>query len=104
MPLHEAPFTYPHARPRSFAAQRDLPEVAQSVAIIMDGNGRWAPGGSSDCGRPRAGARTVRPIVEAALELGIHDLVGLRVLDRELVAREGRGRGTDGDLRRDDRA
>ena len=24
------------------AAEHELPEVAQSVAIIMDGNGRWA--------------------------------------------------------------
>jgi len=52
-----------------------LPEVAQSVAIILDGNGRWAkkrrlptPAGH------RAGARTVRRIVEASIDVGIHDL------------------------------
>ena len=45
---------------------------AMHVAIIMDGNGRWA----AARGRPRTsghaeGARTVRRIVEAAPELGI---------------------------------
>ncbi len=53
----------------------DLPEVAQSVAIIMDGNGRWAqrrrlPTATGH----RAGARLVRRIVESAIDLGIHDL------------------------------
>jgi undecaprenyl diphosphate synthase len=52
-----------------------LPEVASSVAIILDGNGRWA----SRRGLPvaaghRAGARNVRRIVEAAIDLGIQDL------------------------------
>jgi undecaprenyl diphosphate synthase len=52
-----------------------LPEVAQSVAIILDGNGRWA----SKRGLPvaaghRAGARTVRKVVEAAIDVGIADL------------------------------
>ena len=42
------------------------------VALIMDGNGRWA----TARGRPRewghrAGARAVRPVVEAASDLGI---------------------------------
>jgi len=42
------------------------------VALIMDGNGRWA----TAHGRPRewghrAGARAVRPVVEAAHDLGI---------------------------------
>ena len=53
----------------------DLPEVAGSVAIILDGNGRWA----SRRGLPvaaghRAGARNVRRAVEASIDLGIHDL------------------------------
>src|SRR3954453_3035205 len=53
----------------------DLPEVAGSVAIILDGNGRWA----SRRGLPvaaghRAGARNVRKAVEASIDLGIHDL------------------------------
>jgi undecaprenyl diphosphate synthase len=53
----------------------DLPEVAQSVAIILDGNGRWAKKrGLPTAAGHRAGARTVRRIVEAALGVGIHDL------------------------------
>jgi undecaprenyl diphosphate synthase len=53
----------------------DLPEVAQSVAIIMDGNGRWAKRRRlPTAAGHRAGARTVRKIVEAAIDLGIHDL------------------------------
>jgi undecaprenyl diphosphate synthase len=53
----------------------DLPEVAQSVAIILDGNGRWAKKrGLPTAAGHRAGARTVRRIVEAAIGVGIHDL------------------------------
>src|SRR6266568_2754554 len=53
----------------------DLPEVAQSVAIIMDGNGRWAKRRRlPTAAGHRAGARTVRKVVEAAIDLGIHDL------------------------------
>ena len=85
--------------------ERDLPEVAESVAIIMDGNGRWAKRrGLPTAVGHRAGARTVRRIVEAAIDLGRPRPVRLRVLDGELVAPAGRGRRADGDLRRDDRA
>jgi undecaprenyl diphosphate synthase len=53
----------------------DLPEVAGSVAIILDGNGRWASRrGLPAAAGHRAGARTVRRIVEAAIDVGIHDL------------------------------
>ena len=52
-----------------------LPEVAQSVAIILDGNGRWAAKRRVPVATGhRAGARNVRKIVEASIELGIHDL------------------------------
>ena len=55
--------------------EADLPEVAQSVAIILDGNGRWAKKrGLPTAAGHRAGARTVRRIVEAAISVGIHDL------------------------------
>jgi undecaprenyl diphosphate synthase len=55
--------------------ERDLPEVAGSVAIILDGNGRWAKRrGLPPAAGHRAGARTVRPIVEAARDLGVHDI------------------------------
>ena len=53
----------------------DLPEVAQSVAIILDGNGRWAKKRRlPTAAGHRAGARTVRRIVEASIDVGIHDL------------------------------
>jgi undecaprenyl diphosphate synthase len=53
----------------------DLPEVAQSVAIILDGNGRWAKKRRlPTAAGHRAGARTVRRVVEASIDLGIHDL------------------------------
>ncbi|HEV7640593.1 MAG TPA: polyprenyl diphosphate synthase, partial [Gaiellaceae bacterium] len=53
----------------------DLPEVAQSVAIILDGNGRWAKRRRlPTAAGHRAGARTVRRIVEASIDIGIHDL------------------------------
>ena len=62
------------ARVQSLPAD-DLPEVAQSVAIILDGNGRWAKKRRlPTAAGHRAGARTVRRIVEASLEIGIHDL------------------------------
>ena len=52
-----------------------LPEVAQSVAIILDGNGRWASKRHVPVAAGhRAGARNVRKIVEASIDLGIHDL------------------------------
>jgi undecaprenyl diphosphate synthase len=53
----------------------ELPEVASSVAIILDGNGRWAKRrGLPTAAGHRAGARTVRRVVEAAIEIGIADL------------------------------
>jgi undecaprenyl diphosphate synthase len=52
-----------------------LPEVASSVAIILDGNGRWAARRSLPVAAGHgAGARNVRRIVEAAIDLGVHDL------------------------------
>jgi len=54
----------------------ELPELAHAVAIIMDGNGRWA----TEHGVPvadghRAGSRALRPVVETAIDLGIDSLV-----------------------------
>src|SRR2546428_11631695 len=64
--------TLARARP---VAEPALPEVAQSVAIILDGNGRWAKKrGLPTAAGHRAGARTVRRIVEASIDVGIHDL------------------------------
>ncbi len=52
-----------------------LPEVARAVAIIMDGNGRWASArGLSVADGHRAGSRALRPVVETAIELGVESL------------------------------
>src|SRR6266566_1559680 len=55
--------------------ETELPEVARSVAIIMDGNGRWA----EQRGLPvaeghRAGTRALRRTVEAAIDAGVRSL------------------------------
>jgi undecaprenyl diphosphate synthase len=53
----------------------DLPEVAETVAIIMDGNGRWARRrGLPPAAGHRAGTRALRRTVEAAIDLGIRHL------------------------------
>jgi undecaprenyl diphosphate synthase len=51
------------------------PRDARVVAIIMDGNGRWAEAhGVSVAEGHRAGARALRRVVEAAIDLGIERL------------------------------
>src|SRR4051794_40585041 len=56
--------------------EAELPEVAQTVAIIMDGNGRWARRrGLPTAAGHRMGTRALRRTVEAGIEVGIHDLV-----------------------------
>ena len=70
-----------------------LPEVARAVAIIMDGNGRWAR-------RARARRRRRAPGRHARAAAGRRGgdrprrrvARRVRVLDRELVAPAGRGR------------
>ena len=53
-----------------------LPEVAQNVAIIMDGNGRWARRrGLPTAAGHRAGTRALRRVVEAAIDVGVQNLV-----------------------------
>jgi undecaprenyl diphosphate synthase len=55
--------------------EEHLPEVAHAVAIIMDGSGRWAAErGVSIADGHRAGSRALRPVVEAAIDLGIESL------------------------------
>jgi undecaprenyl diphosphate synthase len=52
-----------------------LPEVAHAVAVIMDGNGRWAAEhGVSVADGHRAGSQALRPVVETAIDLGIESL------------------------------
>jgi len=56
-------------------AEHGLPEVARAVAIIMDGNGRWAAShGLTVAEGHRAGSRALRPIVETAIDLGVESL------------------------------
>jgi undecaprenyl diphosphate synthase len=57
------------------APEPELPDVARSVAIIMDGNGRWAKRrGLPIAAGHRAGSRALRPVVEAAIDLGVESL------------------------------
>src|SRR5687767_1713886 len=56
----------------SVKEQIDLSKLPQHVAVIMDGNGRWA----KEHGKPRIwghrnGVKSVREVTEAAAELGI---------------------------------
>ena len=54
----------------------DQSRDARVVAIIMDGNGRWAEAhGTTVAEGHRAGARALRRTVEAAIDLGIETLV-----------------------------
>ncbi len=57
------------------APERELPDVARSIAIIMDGNGRWArrrrlPVAAGH----REGTRALRRTVEASIDLGVESL------------------------------
>jgi undecaprenyl diphosphate synthase len=49
--------------------------TARYIAIIMDGNGRWAKGrGLPVAAGHRAGARSLRRILEHALDLGVREI------------------------------
>jgi undecaprenyl diphosphate synthase len=53
----------------------ELPALARSVAIIMDGNGRWARRrGLPVAAGHRAGTRALRRTVEAAIDLGVESV------------------------------
>src|SRR3712207_2130869 len=55
--------------------EAELPAVARSVAIIMDGNGRWARRrGLPVAAGHRAGTRALRRTVEGAIDLGVESL------------------------------
>jgi undecaprenyl diphosphate synthase len=50
-------------------------EIPRAVAIVMDGNGRWAEARGLDVAEGhRAGSRALRPIVETAIDLGVESL------------------------------
>ena len=55
--------------------EKKLEAVPRHVAIIMDGNGRWAQArGLPRLAGHRAGTENLRPILEAAAEFGIEIL------------------------------
>jgi undecaprenyl diphosphate synthase len=55
--------------------EEGLPDVARSIAIIMDGNGRWARRRKLPVAAGhRAGTRALRRTVEAAIDLGVESL------------------------------
>ncbi len=57
------------------AKERKLEQVPRHVAIIMDGNGRWARArGLPRLAGHRAGTENLRPILEACAEFGIEFL------------------------------
>src|SRR6476660_311217 len=57
-------------------AEPELPDVARSVAIILDGNGRCARRrGLPIAAGHRAGTRALRRTVEASIDLGVETLV-----------------------------
>jgi undecaprenyl diphosphate synthase len=50
-------------------------DIPRAVAIVMDGNGRWAAAqGVALAEGHRAGSRALRPIVETAIDLGVESL------------------------------
>jgi undecaprenyl diphosphate synthase len=53
----------------------ELPNVARAIAIVMDGNGRWARRrGLPVAAGHRAGTKALRRTVEAAIDLGVESL------------------------------
>ena len=75
----------------------DSTNKLQHIAIIMDGNGRWA----KKRGLPRSvghkkGAEVVKEITRAAGELGVKYLTLYAFFHRKLAAGPGRSRNSDG--------
>ena len=55
--------------------EQELPDVAGSIAIIMDGNGRWARRRKLPVAAGhRAGTKALRRTVEAAIDLGVESV------------------------------
>ena len=104
----------PPTDPKTAAAPRPVVGGPRHVAIIMDGNGRWA----QSRGRPRlfghhAGAKRVREIVEACPDVGVEyitifafstenwkrtqtEVAGLMSLFRRYITKEARDMKSEG--------
>jgi undecaprenyl diphosphate synthase len=64
-----------HALVADPAPEQQLPDVPRAIAIIMDGNGRWAETrGLPVAEGHRAGTRALRRTVEASIDLGVESL------------------------------
>jgi ribosome recycling factor len=100
--LDDAPEGQGSRDPRGMSDE-SAAEPARYVAIITDGNGRWASArGLETIEGHRAGADVVKARLRDAVELGVRELTGLLVLDRELVAAGRGGRRADADVQRAD--
>ena len=65
--------------------------IPRHVAIIMDGNGRWARGkGLPRSAGHRQGMNAVREVIEGAVEAGIEILTLFSLFDRELATSASR--------------
>ncbi len=72
-------------------APADTP-VARSVAIIMDGNGRWAERrGLPVAEGHRAGTKALRRTVEGAIDLGVDSLAVYAFSTENWARSPGRG-------------
>jgi len=70
--------------------------IPQHVAIIMDGNGRWAQArGLPRLAGHKAGTENLREIIRASIAFGIEDSFHICLFDGELDAFQGRGQWLD---------
>jgi undecaprenyl diphosphate synthase len=74
-PENSAEAFFTHKRDRESLAALDWSRVPAHVAVIMDGNGRWAARrGLPRAAGHRAGAKAVRESIASAIELGVRYL------------------------------
>ncbi len=74
-PENSAADFFKHKRDRESLAVLDWSHVPAHVAIIMDGNGRWASRrGLPRAAGHRAGAKAIRESIAASIELGVRYL------------------------------
>ena len=79
--------------PAAAPQQTGAMPVPRHVAVIMDGNGRWAEQRSLPrAAGHRAGAKAVRTTIEESRAARRRRAHAVRLLERELAAAGGRGR------------